>query len=195
MTLITMSFPALQLLVLCLALCTLVPAQSAVGDTAPDKTTIGDIPLEDIQVYGVWIMDKSAVALLTDRSGKKIIRLAFQPDEQGSKLVSASIDAETAAVKLVVFIDGKTHTFTRTLASMPSPPAAAMQAVKSKGSGPTDEDRQRYEGISDAAKEKFRDQIRKMFSDEKFRNAPEEERRNAVRELFEKIEKEDKGGK
>jgi hypothetical protein len=37
--------------------------------------------------------------------------------------------------------------------------------------------------------------MRSKFSDEKFRNAPEEERRNIIRKEFERIEKEDKGGK
>ena len=195
----------LQLLAVSLTFCASAQSQSALETKVPDTTTkvpsktttvetIGDLPLEEIQVYGVWVVDKSAVALLTDRSGKKIIRLTFQPDEHGSKLVSASIDSETAAVKLVVFVDGKTHTFTRTIADMPSPPGDLRQLPPSTR-GPTEEDRHRYEALSVPAREKFRDQVRQKFSDEKFRNAPEEDRRNAIRTIFEKIEKEDKGGK
>ena len=44
-------------------------------------------------------------------------------------------------------------------------------------------------------KDKFRDAMREKFSDDKFRNAPEEERRSAVKSMFEKIQKEDGGGK
>ncbi len=64
-----------------------------------------------------------------------------------------------------------------------------------EGRGASEEDRRRYEGLSDKAKDKFREMMRSKFSDEKFRNAPDEERRNIIRKEFERIEKEDKGGK
>jgi hypothetical protein len=66
---------------------------------------------------------------------------------------------------------------------------------ESRSKGPTDEDRRRYESLSDKAKEKFRDSMRETFADEKFRNAPEEERRAKIRQLYEKAETEDKAGK
>jgi len=50
----------------------------------------------------------------------------------------------------------------------------------------------KYESLSDKSKEKFRDGMRQMFSDEKFRNASEEDRRNAIRSMFDRIQKEDK---
>ena len=58
--------------------------------------------------------------------------------------------------------------------------------------GPSEEDRKKYESLSEKSREKFRDALREKFSDEKFRNAPEEDRRNAIRSMFDKIEKEDK---
>lgn len=61
--------------------------------------------------------------------------------------------------------------------------------------GPSEEDRRRYEALSDKGKEKLREMMRSKFSDEKFRNAPEEERRNIIRREVERIEKEDKGGR
>uniref|UniRef100_UPI00286DD2AF hypothetical protein n=1 Tax=Gemmatimonas sp. TaxID=1962908 RepID=UPI00286DD2AF len=61
--------------------------------------------------------------------------------------------------------------------------------------GPSEEDRKKYESLSEKSRDKFREALREKFSDEKFRNAPEEDRRNAVRTIFEKIEKEDKGGR
>jgi hypothetical protein len=69
------------------------------------------------------------------------------------------------------------------------------ERFKGSSRGPTEEDRKRYESLSDKARDKFRDMMRSKFSDEKFRNAPEEERRNIIRKEFERIEKEDKGGK
>lgn len=61
--------------------------------------------------------------------------------------------------------------------------------------GPSEEDRKRYESLSEKSREKFREMMRSKFSDEKFRNAPEEERRNIIRREFERIEKEEKGGR
>ena len=69
------------------------------------------------------------------------------------------------------------------------------ERFKGSNRGPSEEDRKRYESLSDKARDKFRDMMRSKFSDEKFRNAPEEERRNIIRKEFERIEKEDKGGK
>jgi hypothetical protein len=61
--------------------------------------------------------------------------------------------------------------------------------------GPSEEDRKRYESLSDSAREKFRNMMQEKFRDEKFRNAPEEVRRSIIRNEFEKIEKEDKKGR
>jgi len=61
--------------------------------------------------------------------------------------------------------------------------------------GPSEEDRKRYEALSEKGREKLRDVLRSKFSDEKFRSAPDEERRNIIRKEVERIEKEDKGGK
>jgi hypothetical protein len=170
---------------------------------------VGGIPIEDIQIYGIWALDRTATVLLTDRTGKNIIRLGFEPDENGSRLISASIQADGKTMKIVAMLDGKEHSFSRPIASMPVPDkdlmlASLRQAVTSaekEGTsqasevkprrGPSEEDRKKYESLSDAAKEKFRNGMREMFSDEKFRNAPEEERRSAIRTLFDKIEKED----
>jgi hypothetical protein len=61
--------------------------------------------------------------------------------------------------------------------------------------GPSEEDRKRYEALSEKGREKLREVFRSKFSDEKFRNAPEEERRNIIRKEVERIEKEDKSRK
>jgi len=191
-----------------------------------DKTAtiekVGGIPVEDIQIYGIWALDRTATVLLTDRTGKNVIRLGFEPDQNGSRLISASIQADGKTMKIVAMLDGKEHSFSRPIASMPVPDkdlmlAGLRQAVSSAEKeatsqssdvkprkeatsqssdvkprrGPNEEDRKKYESLSDAAKEKFRNGMREMFNDEKFRNAPEEERRSAIRTLFDKIEKED----
>ncbi len=57
--------------------------------------------------------------------------------------------------------------------------------------GPSDEDRKRYESLSDGAKEKFREALREVFSNEEFRHSPEAERRAKIRTLFDKGKAED----
>ncbi len=75
------------------------------------------------------------------------------------------------------------------------PPGGEGDRFRGPSRGPSEEDRKRYESLSEKSREKFRDMMRSKFSDEKFRNAPEEERRNIIRREFERIEKEDKGGR
>ncbi|MBS0632057.1 MAG: hypothetical protein JSS11_09100, partial [Verrucomicrobia bacterium] len=88
-------------------------------------------------------------------------------------------------------------------AAAPAPADAPKDAAAGPGEkppdaaprrGPTDEDRRRYESLSDRAREQFREALRQHFADEKFRNSPEEVRRAKIKELFDKAEAEDKGG-
>lgn len=72
------------------------------------------------------------------------------------------------------------------------PPPGGDDRFQRSGRGPSEEDRRRYESLSEPAREKFRNMMREKFSDEKFRAAPEEERRNMIRREFEKIEADDK---
>lgn len=170
---------------------------------------VGGIPIDDLQIYGIWAVDRNATVLLTDRTGKNIIRLGFEPDQNGSRLISASIQSDGKTMQVVAMLDGKKHSFSRSIASMPVPDkdlmlASLRQAVTAAEKdatsraadtkprqGPSEQDRKKYESFSEEAKEKFRNGMREMFNDEKFRNAPEDERRSAIRTLFDKIEKED----
>ncbi|MBB5040097.1 hypothetical protein [Prosthecobacter dejongeii] len=74
-------------------------------------------------------------------------------------------------------------------------PSSGGERFRGSSRGPSEEDRKRYESLSDKAREKLRETFRAKFSDPKFQNAPEEERRNIMRKTFEDIEKEDKGRK
>ncbi|MBL9180520.1 MAG: hypothetical protein JNN17_00070 [Verrucomicrobiaceae bacterium] len=194
---------------------------------------VGGIPLDDLQIYGIWAVDRNATVLLVDSSGKNLLRLGFEPDANGSRLISASLEAGGKQMKVVALLDGKERTLIRPIANMPAPDQEAVKAAmrmvlaetmaqgapimhggfgssttrssatkksspessatptSNRGRGPSEEDRKKYESLSDGAKEKFRDGMRKMFADEKFREAPEEERRNAIRDLFDKIQKDD----
>lgn len=76
-----------------------------------------------------------------------------------------------------------------------SPSGGEGDRFRGPSRGPSEEDRRRYESLSEKSREKFREMMRSKFSDEKFRNAPEEERRNIIRREFDRIEKEDKGSR
>ncbi len=82
----------------------------------------------------------------------------------------------------------------------PTPPAEASRPENRRPAtaerrGPTEEDRRRYESLSDDAKSKFRDAMRELFSDQKFRNLPEEERRAQIQKAYIKAETEDRAQK
>lgn len=98
-----------------------------------------------------------------------------------TRLLSVNFSAESNELHAEVLIRGVRHSLVQ----------KASELAKAPQGGPTDDDRKRYEGLSDAAREKFREQLRATFADPQFRNAPEKERRSTVRAIFEKIEKED----
>jgi|GEM_PF-6437525 len=58
--------------------------------------------------------------------------------------------------------------------------------------GPSEEDRRRFESLSERGREKFRNAVRALFSHAEFRNAPEEERRARIKKAFGEVEAEDK---
>lgn len=66
-----------------------------------------------------------------------------------------------------------------------------LELTRALTEGKFEGQRKVFEKLSEEAREKFRKQLREKFSDAQFRNAPEDERRAAIRALFEKIEKED----
>jgi len=69
--------------------------------------------------------------------------------------------------------------------------AEAKQPEDATRRGPSEEDRKRYESLSDRAREKFREAMRELFSQVEFRNSPEEERRARIRKAWEEAEAED----
>ncbi|MBE7498527.1 MAG: hypothetical protein HS117_26610 [Verrucomicrobiaceae bacterium] len=165
------------------------------------KEAPGTVPAETMRVLAFSITDGEAVVVLGDAGGLKLIPLTLLPDAKGRKLLSASVDAETHELRVRAFIEGKEQHFAQPLKTMPKLPADALKAASSettaapRKSGPSDDDRKKYESLSEAAKERFRDGMRVLFSNETFRNAPEEERRSRIRALFDEIQKEDQASR
>lgn len=90
---------------------------------------VGGIPLDDLQIYGIWAVDRNATVLLVDSSGKNLLRLGFEPDANGSRLISASLEAGGKQMKVVALLDGKERTLIRPIANMPAPDQEAVKAA------------------------------------------------------------------
>ena len=120
---------------------------------------------------------------VTDEKSRQVLPLPFVKDEKGNQLISATLEAESGQLKVIALIEGVRHELKQEVRQRPIAPARTRS--------PSEDDRNRYQALSDASKEKFRDGMRKMFSDESFRNSSEQDRRDAIRKLFDQIQKED----
>jgi hypothetical protein len=119
----------------------------------------------------------------------------------GMLLLQPGKSCELMQISGVVYSLSITPMETWPAAKTGAPANAKKQATAEPGerppehaahNGPTEEDRKRYESLSDRARSKFRDAMRELFSQQEFRNAPEEERRARIRKAFDKAQAEDK---
>lgn len=163
---------------------------------------------ENLVLTGIAYINGQPVATLFNRETKESHIVSSEPNFQGWVLNEALPAPDMARSRAVVTIGGeqvKVGYASLTADELKADgkkgdkvrksDAAGGEKFKGGPRGPSDEDRKRYEALSEKARDKFRNMMRSKFSDEKFRNAPEEERRNVIRKEFERIEKEDKGGK
>jgi hypothetical protein len=166
---------------------------------------------DSLVLTGMAYVDGKPVVTIFDKTAKQSIVVSDEPNLKGWKLVGAKPAEKIDYAQAQIAIGGETFSIRHTSLSKddmrkdkserreggpggPPPPGGGDRFSRSN-KGPSEEDRKKYESLSEKARDKFRDALREKFSDEKFRNAPEEDRRNAVRSIFEKIEKEDKRGK
>ncbi|MCX6854182.1 MAG: hypothetical protein NTV80_04665 [Verrucomicrobia bacterium] len=163
---------------------------------------------DNLVLTGIAYIDGKPVATLFNRETKESHIVSGEPNFQGWVLNEALPAPDITRSRALITIGGE-----QVKVGYASLTADDMKADGKRGKGdkdggggggdkfkggsrgPSEEDRKRYESLSEKARDKFRDMMRSKFSDEKFRNAPEEERRNVIRKEFERIEKEDKGGK
>lgn len=163
---------------------------------------------ENLVLTGIAYIDGKPVATLFNKETKESHIVSSEPNFQGWVLNEALPAPDITRSRAVITIGGEQVRVSYASISAEDMKADRKHNKGDKGSsdgggerfkggsrGPSEEDRRKYEALSDKAKEKFRDMMRSKFSDEKFRNAPEEDRRNIIRKEFERIEKEDKGGK
>jgi hypothetical protein len=163
---------------------------------------------DSLVLTGMAYVDGKPVVTIFDKTAKQSIVVSDEPNLKGWKLVGARPSDKIDYAQAQISIGGETFSIRHTSLSKddmrpdkrekgppggPPPPPGGGERFSRSNRGPSEEDRKKYESLSDKAKEKFRDELRQKFSDEKFRNASEEDRRTAIRSAFERIEKEDKG--
>jgi hypothetical protein len=163
---------------------------------------------DSLVLTGMAYVDGKPVVTIFDKTAKQSIVVSDEPNLKGWKLVGARPSDKIDYAQAQISIGGETFSIRHTSLSKddmrpdkrekgppggPPPSPGGGERFSRSNRGPSEEDRKKYESLSDKAKEKFRDELRQKFSDEKFRNASEDDRRTAIRSVFERIEKEDKG--
>ena len=164
---------------------------------------------DSLVLTGMAYVNGKPVVTIFDKNEKQSLVVSEEPNLKGWKLMEALPTTNIERAQAKIAIGGETFSIRHSVLDKndltkgksdkgdkgPRPDSSSGDRLSRGSRGPSEEDRKKYESLSEKAKDKFRNAMREKFSDEKFRNAPEEERRNAIRTMFEKIQKEDSGGK
>ncbi len=165
---------------------------------------------DSLVLTGMAYVNGKPVVTIFDKNEKQSLVVTEEPNLKGWKLMEALPTTHIERAQAKIAIGGETFSIRHSVLNKDDMTKGKSDKGDkgdrgrgdsggdrfSRGNrGPSEEDRKKYESLSDKAKDKFREAMREKFSDEKFRNAPEEERRSALKSVFEKIQKEDGGGK
>ena len=163
---------------------------------------------DSLVLTGMAYVNGKPVVTIFDKNEKQSLVVTEEPNLKGWKLMEARPTANLDYAQAKIAIGGETFSIRHSVLDKNDlTKGKSDKGEKGRGDssggdrfsrgnrGPSEEDRKKYESLSDKAKDKFREAMREKFSDEKFRAAPEEERRSAIKSMFEKIQKEDSGGK
>ncbi len=161
---------------------------------------------DSLVLTGVAYLDGKPVVTLLDKVTKESLVVTDQPNMRGWTLLEASPSSDITRSQAKISMGGEPISVRYDATALtkdamkkdksggpggPPPPGSGDRFSKGGSWGPSEEDRKKYESLSDKAKEKFRDGMREAFSSDKFRNASEEDRRNAIRSLFDRVQKDD----
>jgi hypothetical protein len=165
---------------------------------------------DSLVLTGMAYVDGKPVVTIYDKTNKQSIVVSDEPNLKGWKLVSAQpaekIDyaqarspseakASASGTPLLSKDDIQTRTRANAVTALQAHLRAEANVSAAATAVPAKKTAKSTNPSLTRPRRQFRDELREKFSDEKFRNAPEEDRRNAVKTIFEKIEKQDKGGK
>lgn len=163
---------------------------------------------DSLVLTGMAYVNGKPVVTIFDKDAKQSIVVSDEPNLKGWKLVGAKPSEKIDYAQAQIAIGGETFSIRHSSLSKDDmkpekrekggpggpggpPPPGGGERFRGSGRGPSEEDRKKYEALSEKAKEKFRDVLREKMSDPKFRGASDEERRNAIRSEFDKIQKKD----
>lgn len=161
---------------------------------------------DSLVLTGMAYVNGKPVVTIFDKNAKQSIVVSDEPNLKGWKLVGAKPSDKIDYASAQISIGGETFSIRHSSLSKddmrpdlrgkggpggPGGPPGGGERFSRSSRGPSEEDRKKYESLSEKAKEKFRDVLREKMSDPKFRSASEEERRESIRSAFEKIQKSD----
>ncbi len=161
---------------------------------------------DNLVLTGIANISQKPVATIFNKETKQSFVVSSVPNFQGWVLNDVTQTPDISRSQVKVTIGGEVVSVRYDAAAMAQANTKADKKANREerregdgrfnrpNRGPSEEDRKRYEALSDNGKEKVRNLMREKFSDEKFRNAPEEERRNIIRREVENIEKRDRRG-
>lgn len=164
---------------------------------------------DNLVLTGIAYIDGKPVATVFNRETKESHIVGTEPNFQGWTLQEAQPAPDISRSQARISIGGEVVSVryaaitAKDMQGERRPERSSSRGdSRDRGSdrfrssrGPSEEDRKRFNSLSEKAQGKLRDAMRAKFNDEKFRNAPEAERQTIMRKEFERIEKEDKGGR
>ena len=166
---------------------------------------------DSLILTGLAYIEKKPVVTILDTATNRHHVVSDEPNALGWTLTEASTNNDLNRAQAKVSIGGEIITIRYNADAMtpesmkknkskstpngpPPGDSGGDRFRKSEMRGPSEDDRKRYEALSDSAKDKMRSFFRENM--DRIRSAGnDEERRQFIRGAFEKIEKEDKKGK
>jgi DNA gyrase/topoisomerase IV subunit B len=154
---------------------------------------------DSLVLTGIAYIEGKPVATILNKSTKESYVVSDEPNAQGWKLAETSASNKLARTQAKLVVGNETVTIRYSdepvEAGGPKRPEGenGERPRSSSFSRGSEENKQRYMALSDAAKSKFKDTMHN--SREKMMNATPEEREAYVKKMFDKIETDDKNGK
>ncbi|HSJ03187.1 MAG TPA: hypothetical protein VK956_12075 [Verrucomicrobium sp.] len=162
---------------------------------------------DSLVLTGIAYIEGKPVATILNKQTKENFVVSEEPNAQGWKLAetSATVQLNRTQAKIMVGSEMITVRYSNEQLTPESMKKGGFRpggdgrheerrddGPRRERRGPSEEDRKRFEGLSPQAREKFFNQMRE--SREKMTNATQEERTAYVKKIFDRVEKDDKGG-
>jgi hypothetical protein len=158
---------------------------------------------DSLVLTGIAYIDGKPVATILNKSTKESFVVSDEPNAQGWKLAEASASNTLTRTQAKILVGNEIVTVRYSTEPVDtSSPDAKRRPEGGEGGDrgdrgsrarPSEEDRQRFNAMSDKARSAFFEQMR--GSREKLMNATQEERSAYIKKMFDNVEQDDKAGK